>query len=55
MENNISIDSILNDELKNPDFKREFESESEKLESVYAIYKAREKLYNKHSIDIKNR
>ncbi len=44
MEKNISIDSILKNELKNPDFKQGFETESEKLESAYAIYKAREEM-----------
>jgi len=41
---NISIDSILKNELKNPVFKQGFEAESEKLEGVYAIYKAREEM-----------
>jgi len=44
MEKNISIDSILKNELKNLDFKQGFEAESEKLESAYAIYKARYEL-----------
>jgi len=44
MKKNISIDSILKDELKNPDFKQGFEAESEKLESAYAIYRAREEM-----------
>ena len=44
MEKDISIDSILKNELKDPDFKRGFEAESEKLESAYAIFKAREEM-----------
>lgn len=44
MKNNISINSILKEELKDPEFKRGFDAESEKLESAIAIYQAREKL-----------
>jgi len=44
MDKNISIDSILKNELKSSDFKQGFEAESEKLESAYAIYKAREEM-----------
>lgn len=42
MDRNISIDSLLKKELRNPEFKEGYDAESEKLESAYAIFKARE-------------
>lgn len=44
MELGTSIDDLLKEELKNPEFKREYEAESEKLERAYAAYKACEYL-----------
>lgn len=44
MDKNISIDSILNKELKDPTFEEGYKAESEKLESAYAIFKAREEM-----------
>ncbi|WP_246013823.1 hypothetical protein [Companilactobacillus suantsaicola] len=44
MELGTSIDDLLKEELKNPEFKREYEAECERLESAYAAYKARENL-----------
>lgn len=42
MKREISIDSILEEELKDPEFKRDYDIENEKLESAIAIFKARE-------------
>lgn len=44
MNHNISADDFLKEELKNTAFKRDYEAEKEKLESAYAIYKAREEM-----------
>lgn len=44
MNKNISIDSLLKNELKKSEFKEGYDSESEKLESTYAIFKAREEM-----------
>ncbi|WP_125591222.1 helix-turn-helix domain-containing protein [Companilactobacillus jidongensis] len=42
MKKDISIDELLEIELKNPEFKRGYEAENTKLASSVAIYKARE-------------
>lgn len=44
MELGTSINNLLKKDLKNPEFKREYEAENGKLESAYAVYKAREEM-----------
>lgn len=44
MGREISIDSILKEELKDPEFRREFEIENIKLEIATEVFETREKL-----------
>ncbi|WP_195701468.1 hypothetical protein [Companilactobacillus futsaii] len=44
MKREVTIDSILKEELKDPEFRREFEIENNKLEIAVKIFKIREKL-----------
>ncbi|WP_338231145.1 helix-turn-helix domain-containing protein [Companilactobacillus muriivasis] len=44
MNKNININDLLKKELQNPEFKKGYETESSKLASAVAIYKARENM-----------
>ena len=44
MEREISIDSILKEELKDPEFRRGFEIENVKLEIAVEVFEIRERL-----------
>lgn len=42
MKKNLSLDELLNESLKDPEFKKEYEKDCADLESSVAIMKARE-------------